>query len=169
MLPSHTVLAIGTSAGNLIVGAIGAVIGMAALTVSVLLYRHGQRVLHDTRTARAIDRLGDDLNDIDTTLRQTKDKLCEFAQVPCTTGDLASLRQLRTQISTPANAPEAMRTELREVVEGFTSYLSTGLTSLTNGDRRQQLERAMEQEHARMHLHTAIVKAQQKSRELRNG
>ena len=172
MIFSSTALAIGTSAGALTVAAL---VGAATVILAVLGYRHGSKVFAWMKKTRTTDDNAKDLDDVAAHLKEAVDKLCEFAQKPCRAEDFTPLRKLRNLIHASAGELEVIHSELEAVVRHFDAYLGKALSLSGPATRVAQMqqateramERAMEQEHARIQLHTAVSAAQQKIRTLR--
>lgn len=177
MTLSSTTLAIGTSAGSLLVATLSAVFGGLMTALTFLGIRHHARVFAWMRKNRDTDEDAKDLEDAASYLKETFEKLCELAQKPCRAAELEPLRRLRHLINASAAQLEVLHTDLRAalrtVVEHIDDYLSTGLPELTGAARvpcaehDAQLERAMKQEHARIELERAVSRAQQRIRALR--
>jgi hypothetical protein len=170
MTLSSTSLAIGTSAGSLLVSAVSGAL-MTALTF--LGIRHHARVFAWMRKTHDTDEDAKDLEDAASYLKETFEKLCELAQKPCRAGELEPLRRLRHLLNASGAQLEVLHTELRTVVNHIDDYLSTGLPEPAGTARvpcaelDAQLERAMKQEHARIELERAVSRAQQRIRALR--
>ena len=168
MILSSTTLAAG--AGSTVVAALS---GAVTATLALLGIRHGRQVFAWMKKNRDTDDNAKDLDDADSYLKETFEKLCELAQKPCRAADLAPLRRLRNLIKASADQLEVIRTELHDVTDHFEDYLATGLPQLTNPARVPQteldthMERAMKQEHARVELERAVSRAQQRIRFLR--
>jgi hypothetical protein len=168
MILSSTTLAAG--AGSPVVAALS---GAVTAALALLGIRHGRQVFAWMKKNRDTDDNAKDLDDADSYLKETFEKLCELAQKPCRAADLAPLRRLRNLIKASADQLEVIRTELHDVTDHFEDYLATGLPQLTSPARVPQteldthMERAMKQEHARMELERAVSRAQQRIRFLR--
>ena len=168
MILSSTTLAAGAGSP-----AVAALSGAVTATLALLGIRHGRQVFAWMKKNRDTDDNAKDLDDADSYLKETFEKLCELAQKPCRAADLAPLRRLRNLIKASADQLEVIRAELHDVTDHFESYLATGLPQLTNPARVPQteldshMERAMKQEHARMELERAVSRAQQRIRVLR--
>ncbi|MEW2397448.1 hypothetical protein [Streptomyces sp. NPDC046862] len=173
MTLSSTTLAIGTSAGSLLVASLSALFGGLMTALTFLGIRHHARVFAWMRKNRDTDEDAKDLEDAAGYLKETFEKLCELAQKPCRATELEPLRRLRHLINASAAQLEVLHTELRTVAGRIDDYLSTGLPELAGtarvpcAEHDAQLERAMKQEHARIELEHAVSRAQQRIRALR--
>lgn len=169
MILSSTTLAAG--AGSPVV--VAALSGAVTAALALLGIRHGRQVFAWMKKTRDTDDNAKDLDDADSYLKETFEKLCELAQKPCRAADLAPLRRLRNLIKASADQLEVIRAELHDVAERFEGYLATDLPRLTGPARVPQaeldahMERAMKQEHARVELERAVSRAQQRIRVLR--
>jgi hypothetical protein len=170
MILSSTTLAAGTGAGSPVVAALT---GAVTATLALLGIRHGRQVFAWMKKTRGTDDNAKDLDDADSYLKETFEKLCELAQKPCRAADLAPLRRLRNLIKASADQLEVIRAELHGVVEHFELYLATDIPDLPSTARvpltelDHHMERAMKQEYARMELERAVSRAQQRIRVLR--
>ncbi|MGW2426170.1 hypothetical protein ACWC0C_44410 [Streptomyces sp. NPDC001709] len=168
MTLSSTTLAFGTGAGSLLVAAL---VGAATVAVAILGYRHARRLFSWMKIKQTVEDNAKDLDSVTGRLEEIVDKLCEYAQKPCKSEDFAPLRKFRNLIKNFADQLEVIRPELNDVVKHFDAYLATPVPQPATGSRAAQLEqameRAMEQEYARVQLHAAVSAAQQKIRALR--
>lgn len=118
---------------------------------------------------QAVEDNAKDLDSVTSRMEEIVERLCEYAQTPCNTEDFAPLRKYRNLICNFADQLEMVRPELSKVVKHFDTYLAKpvlipAIGSLTPPAVGATQERAMEQEHARGQLHTAVSAAQQKIR-----
>ncbi|WP_251091346.1 hypothetical protein [Streptomyces sp. Caat 7-52] len=162
-------LAFGTAAGSLLVAAL---VGAVTVAVAILGYRHTRRLYFEMKTRQTVEDNAKDLDSVTSRLEEIVDKLCEYAQKPCKSEDFAPLRKYRNLISNFAEQLEMIRPELNKVVKHFDAYLAKPvlaptIATLTPLQLEEAQERAMEQEYARVQLHTAVSAAQQKIRALR--
>ncbi|MGW5284998.1 hypothetical protein ACWERI_37115 [Streptomyces collinus] len=168
MTLSSTTLAFGTAAGSLLVAAL---VGAITVTVAILGYRHTRRLYAWMKIKQLVEDNAKDLASVTSRLEEIVDKLCEYAQKPCKPEDFTPLRKYRNLISNFALQLEMIRPELNEVVKQFDVYLAKPVLApagetLTPPQLEEAQERAMEQEHARGQLDTAVSAAQQKIRAL---
>ncbi|MEI5523907.1 hypothetical protein WB401_19010 [Streptomyces brasiliscabiei] len=170
MTLSSTALAIGTSAGALLVAALA---GALTLTIGYLGVRHHARVFAWMKQTRDNDETAKDLEDAHSYVKEAFEALCALAQKPCQAAELAPLRRLRHLLRASADQLDVLHTELHAVVEHIDVYVATALPEPTVTARvpyslhLTQLEHAMRQEHARIELERAVNKAQQRIRALR--
>ncbi|MDX3521715.1 hypothetical protein [Streptomyces scabiei] len=170
MTLSSTTLAIGTSAGSLLVAALA---GALTLTIGYLGVRHHTLVFAWMKQTRDSDETAKDLDDALGYLKETFEALCERAQKPCPATELAPLKRLRHLIRASADQLDVLRPELHAVVEHLDTYLATALPEpavtarVPYAQHLGQLEGAMRQEHARIELERAVNRAQQRIRSLR--
>ncbi|MFE7759890.1 hypothetical protein [Streptomyces sp. NPDC057438] len=170
MTLSSTALAIGTSAGSLLVAAL---VGALTLTIGYLGVRHHALVFAWMKRTRDHDETAKDLDDALSYVKETFEALCDLAQKPCQAADLAPLKRLRHLLRASADQLDVLRPELHAVVEHIDLYVATALPEPTVMARvpypqhLSQLEHAMRQEHARIELERAVNKAQQRIRSLR--
>ncbi|MEU1496137.1 hypothetical protein [Streptomyces sp. NPDC005732] len=170
MILSPTTLAAATGAGS---PPVTALLGAVTATAALLGLRHGRQVFAWMKKTRDTDDDAKDLADADSYLKETFETLCELAQKPCGSTELAPLRRLRNLIKASADQLEVIRSDLNEVAEHVETYLATALppctgpVRVTPAELDGHRERAMRQEHARMELERAVSRAQQRIRVLR--
>ncbi|MEI5101871.1 hypothetical protein RB200_29345 [Streptomyces sp. PmtG] len=170
MIISSTTLAYSTGAGSVTVAAIS---GAVMATVTMLGIRHHKQVFAWMKWSRRVDDSSKDLDDADSYLKEVFEKVCEVAQKPCRENDVASLARLRGLLKGVAKQMEVIKTELDDVVVHIERHEATRLPTLTGtmriavAEHRAQLECAMKQEHIRMELEQAVIRAQQRIRLLR--
>ncbi|GAQ66251.1 hypothetical protein [Streptomyces scabiei] len=170
MTLSSTALAIGTSAGSVLVAALA---GALTITIGYLGVRHHASVFAWMKQTRDSDETAKDLDDALSYVKETFEALCERAQKPCPATELAPLRRLRHLIRASADQLDVLHAELHAVVEHLDTYLATALPEpavtarVPYAQHLSQLEGAMRQEHARIELERAVNRAQQRIRSLR--
>ncbi|MEU2562842.1 hypothetical protein ABZ626_26385 [Streptomyces longispororuber] len=165
-----TTLALGTSAGSLLVAAL---VGAAMTVVTVYGIQHHKEVFAWMRTTRARDDEAKDLEEAGQYLKDLFEELCGLAQRPCRAADVTGVARLSNVIKGSIGQAEAVSAELRAVVEHADAYLATLLPDQEPGARTTPAEhhallvRAMKQECARIELAHALGAAQQRIRGLR--
>ncbi|MEU5538386.1 hypothetical protein [Streptomyces sp. NPDC020362] len=94
-----TTLALGTSAGSLLVAAL---VGVVSLAVAIVGYRHARRLFSWMKLRQTVQDNAKDLDSVASRLDEIVDKLCEYAQKPCNPEDFPPLRKFTT--SSPASS-----------------------------------------------------------------
>ncbi|WP_327692404.1 hypothetical protein [Streptomyces sp. NBC_00459] len=173
MITNPTILAIGTSAGSLLVTV---VVGAATGILTYLALRHHQQVFALMKRINKNQEDSKDFENATTYLKELLEKLCEYAQKPCQAADFTPLTRLHNLVKDIADEDQMkpIRTELVAVATSFDHYLTKvlppiGAQRLTVEKYIERLELAMKQERARIDLVQAIKGAQQKIRTLCKG
>ncbi|WP_143671813.1 hypothetical protein [Streptomyces caniscabiei] len=163
---SSTTLAIGTSAGSLLLAAVG-----GALTTLTLI--HHKKVWAWMKAMRNKDDTLAVLATPETRVEALYEEQCGLAQKPCRAEDFAELTRITQMIRGTIDNTPIIRTELNTVVTRAQEYIRTAFpeigtsTWVTIEEHGRQLQRAMQQEHARVELERAIADVQRKISELR--
>ncbi|WOX10345.1 hypothetical protein [Streptomyces sp. N50] len=171
MMTSTTTLAIGTSAGTLLLTATSAlVMGLFA----GLSHRHQRQFFAWTRKIRRKDETNTEYDKPSAWLAGLYEAQCGLAQKPCVAEDFKDIATIGTMLAGIADHTEGVRFELAKVVESVRGYVATALPAPGQAVRiglpehRARLEQAMRQEAARDELAHAVLAAQKKIKELRH-
>ncbi|WP_405840964.1 hypothetical protein [Streptomyces sp. NBC_01518] len=171
MMTSTTTLAIGTSAGTLLLTATSAlVMGLFA----GLSHRHQRQFFAWTRKIRRKDETSTDLDKPAKWLGDLYEAQCGLTRKPCVADDFAEISSIGNMIEGVTDHTEAVRLELAKVVECVRGYVATALpepgpvTRITVPYHRAQLILAMRQEAARGELVRAVLAAQKRIKDLRH-
>ncbi|MFB6961717.1 hypothetical protein ACFCYB_33205 [Streptomyces sp. NPDC056309] len=167
---STATLAIGTSAGTLVVTAVSALVmgglGMYTLT-------HHKRVFVWMKKIRRKDEENTELDKHDQRLEDLYKAQACLTHKPCTPDEFEEVAKFSNMIKGVASHTQALGPELTKVVDRATDYVATDLSKpgpnvkVSLLEHRGQLIRAMKQETARAELEQAIITAQQKIQSLR--
>ncbi|MEU4878407.1 hypothetical protein [Streptomyces sp. NPDC021608] len=170
MTTSSTTLALGTSAGTLVVTALSALI-VGALGMYTLL--HHRQVFAWMKKIRKKDEESAELNKPAEWIEDLYKAQCGLAQKPCRATDFDEVTRIGNMIKGVAEHTEAIRAELANVVERVENYVAVALPEpglnmkVSLPEHRTQLVGAMKQEAARHELARAIITAQHKIKALR--
>ncbi|WP_328682544.1 hypothetical protein OG226_28955 [Streptomyces sp. NBC_01261] len=170
MMTSTTTLAIGTSAGTLLLTTASALVtGLFA----GLSHRHQRRLFAWMRKVRRKDETNTDFDKPAEWLGDLYKAQCGLTRKPCVVDDFAEIFSIGNMIEGITDHTEALRLELTKVVECVKGYVATALpdpgpvTRITVPYHRAQLTLAMRQEAARGELVRAILAAQKRIKDLR--
>ncbi|MFJ9247691.1 hypothetical protein [Streptomyces sp. NPDC101776] len=144
--------------------------------VALLAYQHQRQVFAWTRRTRRRDETNTEYDKPAEWLADLYKAQCSLTRKPCLADEFAEISQIGNLIEGIADNTEAVRTELRKVVECVKGYVATALPEpdptavrITVQEHRAQLVQAMRQETARGELVRAILAAEKKIKELRRG
>ncbi|MGX9890053.1 hypothetical protein [Streptomyces sp. NPDC002276] len=156
-----------------------AVSGVSALgggLVGFLMYRHQRRVFAWTRMIRRKDETNAEYDKPAEWLADLYKAQCRLTRKPCAADDFAEIAQIGNMIEGIADTTEALRPELRKVVECVKDYVATALPEpapaagrVSAQQHRAQLVQAMRQEAARGDLVRAVLAAEKRIKDLRRG
>lgn len=142
--------------------------------IAALTYRHQRRVFAWTRRIRRKDETNSEYDKPTEWLADLYKAQCRLTRKPCVADDFAEISQTGNMIEGIADTTEAVRTELRKVVECVKDYVATALPEpdpeavhIGVQEHRAQLVQAMRQETARGELVRAILAAEKKIKDLR--
>ncbi|MEU9346499.1 hypothetical protein AB0D74_35370 [Streptomyces sp. NPDC048278] len=165
MMTSTTTLAIGTSAGTLVLTAVSALVTGVLATYTLL---HHRQVFAWMRKVRARDEANTELDRPAEWLADLYRAQCGLALKPCRADDFEEISRTGNMIRGIADHTGPLRPELTAVVERVDAYVATALPEpgpaarVTVAERRAQLVGAMRQEAARGELARAVITAEQR-------
>ncbi|MGW1075586.1 hypothetical protein [Streptomyces sp. NPDC002537] len=169
-MTSSTTLALGTSAGSLLVAiAVGVVMG----ALGMYNLHHNWQVFAWMRKMRHKDEENAELSNINEWIDDLYKAQCALAQKPCHAADFEEVARTCNMIKGMADHFGFIRPELTHVVGCAEGHIATALpelgpdTEVSLAEHRAQLVRAMKQEAARAELARAVITAQQKIKSLR--
>ncbi|MBK6015447.1 hypothetical protein [Streptomyces sp. MBT53] len=142
--------------------------------IGVLMYRHQRRVFAWTRMIRRKDETNAEYDKPAEWLADLYKAQCRLTRKPCAADDFAEISQTGNMIEGIADTTEAVRSELRKVVECVKDYVATALPESAPAagrigvqQHRAQLVQAMRQETARGDLVRAVLAAEKRIKDLR--
>ncbi|MFE2419079.1 hypothetical protein [Streptomyces hokutonensis] len=142
--------------------------------IGVLMYQHQRRVFAWTRRIRRKDETNAEYDKPAEWLADLYKAQCRLTRKPCVADDFAEISQTGNMIDGIADTTEALRLELRKVVECVKDYVATALPEpdaaavrIGLQQHRAQLVQAMRQETARGELVRAVLAAEKKIKGLR--